>query len=450
MIESPIWGEISRVQYQSCPQGSIRVDVAIVGGGVTGLSTAYHLLLRYPTLRVVVLEAANVGSGASCRSTGMLGPGVGQNLLGLIRRHGNLGAEALYRETLRAVTMVRDLVATEHIDCDLFLTGQIHWARSTAGRRRLSAEADWLNARGFYVELLDDNSLAEHIRLPVTTGNRNGGPAALRLRVAGIVHPGKLIAGMAKAAIDRGACIYEHSPVSALTGYADDGKVRVSLASGGEVLADQAVLATAGYTSNLGWLRRRIIPLQLQALATEPIPSTLLANIGWSGREGIVEARRIFNYFRLSSNNCLIFGGGAPRSCLDPSAGIESIPASALTDLRHRLFSTFPDLACEGIRISHGWTGTIGYVLDGLPAIGRCSEAPSIVHAVGWCGHGLALGIAAGDWITDLLARNDVATACDLGLAWFRDDPPQLPCRPLHSLAVRAAVAALRVMDYIA
>ncbi|HXZ96844.1 MAG TPA: FAD-dependent oxidoreductase [Burkholderiales bacterium] len=448
MIESPVWNEISRVRYESFPQETIRADVAIVGGGVTGLSTAYHLLLRYPTLHVVVLEAGTVGSGASGRNTGMLGPGVGQDLLALIKRLGDVGAEALYRATLRAVKMVGDLIATEHIDCDLSLTGQILWARSAAGRRRLSAQADWLNARGLLVESLFDNRLAKYIRLPPRPGNGIDGPAALRLPLAGIVHPGKLVAGLARAATVRGARIFECSPVRALTGGADDGKACLSLVGGGKVIADQAVLATAGYAPNLGRPCRRIIALQLQALATEPIPTTLLANIGWAGREGVVEARRIFSYFRLSSDNRLIFGGGPPRFCPVENARAERIPARTLKGLRHLLFATFPDLAREGIRVSHGWSGTIGYVLDGLPAIGRCSEAPNILHAIGWCGHGLALGVAAGSWISDRLARSDAVTG-EGGLAWFRDDLPKLPCKPLHGLAVRAVAAAMRLMDYI-
>jgi len=449
MIESSVWGENSRVRYETCPKETIRADVAIVGGGVTGLSTAYHLLLRYPSLQVVVLEAGYVGSGASGRNTGMLGPGVGPDLLALIRRLGDVGAAALYRETLRAVKMVGDLVATEHIDCELTFTGQIHWARSAAGRRRLSAQADWLNARGFCVELLNDNQLAKCIRLPPTPGNGSSGPAALRLSTAGMLHPGKLVAGLARAATDRNARIFEGSPVSALTRCAGFGRMCLALASGGKVIADQVVLATAGYARNLGRLCRRIIPLQLQVLATEPIPRTLFANIGWAGREGVVEARRIFNYFRLSSNNRLIFGGGKPRPCPAQCANIESIPAYTLTDLQQKLFATFPDLAREDLRISHAWSGTIGYVLDGLPAIGRCSDAPNILHAVGWCGHGLALGVAAGSWITNLLARNDVVTG-DSGLAWFRENLPGLPCKPLHGLAVRATVAAMQLMDYIA
>jgi len=449
MIEASVWNDTPRAQYSACPQGTIHADVAIVGGGLTGLSTAYHLLSRYPALRVIVLEAGNVGSGASNRNTGMLGPGVGQDLLGLIRRLGNVGAEALYRETLRAVTLVSDLVVTEHIDCELSMTGQIYWARSAAGRHRLAAQAKWLNARGLAAELLNDNSLNRHIRLPGAAGKGTGQPAALRLPVAGILHPGKLVAGLARAANDRGACIFECSPVSALTTGAEGGKVRLSLTGGGEVLADQVVLATAGYTARLGPMRRRVIPLQLQALATEPIPPNRLTNIGWTGREGIVEARRIFNYFRLSSDNRLIFGGGAPRPCHVRGAIDEAIPANTLMNLKQRLFSIFPDLAREGIGISHGWSGTIGYVLDGLPAIGRSSKAPNLLHAVGWSGHGLALGIAAGNWITDMLAGNHVISAHDGGLAWFRDEPPQLPCEPLHGLAVRAAVGAMQLLDRV-
>ena len=450
MNEAPIWRVTPRPACLDRLQGTVQADIAIVGAGLTGLSTAYHLLAREPTLRVVILEAGQVGMGASSRSTGMLGPGVGQNLLGLVARLGDGAAAAIYRQTLDAVALVRDLVATENLACDLTMGGQILWARSLAGRRRLASQARWLNERGLPAEALDDASLRDSVRLPETAGQARGLPAALRFPLAGVLDPGRLVAGLANAAQVRGARIYQASPVSAVTGGGPGGRVALALQAGGEVLADQAVLATAGYTADLGWLRGRVIPMRIQALATEPIPAPLLADLGWARREGIIEGRRIFNYFRLCADNRLVFGGGAPRPCPQGTRQAETLPPGARQPLAHNLLVTFPELARQGIRITHGWSGTIGYVLNGLPLIGRSRDNPKILHAVGWSGHGIALGVAAGSWLADLIVHGATARARADALSLFSQVPPKVPCQPLHGYVIRAAGCAMQLLDRIA
>jgi gamma-glutamylputrescine oxidase len=442
-----VWNAAPRPGFHGAVQGTVHADIAIVGGGLTGLSTAYHLLARQPDLRLAILEANQVGSGASGRNTGMLGPGVGQNLLGLIGSQGNVAAEALYRQTLSAVATVRDLVAKENLACDLSMGGQIHWARSVAGRRRLAAQAAWLNVRGLPAEALDDDALHEYVRLPETPGRGAGLPVALRLPLAGVLDPGKLVAGLAGAVHSQGARIFETSTVSALARDIQSDKVCLSLPGKAKVLADQVVIATAGYTSSLGRLHGRVIPMQIQALATEPIPAPLLEHIGWHRREGIIEARRIFNYFRLSADNRLIFGGGAPRPCAPGNRNIETLPQSARLRLVNGLLATFPDLARQGIRITHGWSGTIGYVINGIPVIGRSHDNPNILHAVGWSGHGIALGVAAGSWIADLIGqRKEEGDAAD-ALALFSHYPPRVPLTRLHGLSIWAAGGAMRLLD---
>jgi gamma-glutamylputrescine oxidase len=454
MIERSVWIPDVPAPHPPPPRGPLpqdisNVDVAVVGGGLAGLSIAYHLLLRQPGLRVVVLEANELGSGASGRNTGMVGPGVGQDLLALVRRLGDARAELVYRHSLGAVTRLFELAAAEQIDCDAVQAGQILWARSVAARRRLAAQAQWLATRDLPHEVLDDTVLQATLRLPRSGGAGRGLPAALRLPVAGLVDPARLVAGLARAAQRRGAVLLEHCRVIGLDDGGSGGGMRVALQGGARIDADQAVLATAGYTAALGWLRGRVIPLRLQALATTPVPPELLEGLGWPRREGIIEARRIFSYFRLAADGRLVFGGGAPRPCPHESLDADALPQRAAVDLERRLFEMFPDLVRAGVRVSHRWSGTIGYVLDGLPAIGQSRSHQRVFHAVGWSGHGLALSVAAGDWLAQrILGRvgNDSDTSSP---AWFRHEPPRLPFEFMHGPATRLAVGALQWLDAV-
>jgi len=154
---APIWSEFQTPEYPRLPGGTLRTDVAVIGGGLAGLSAAYHLLGRLPGARVVVLEARRIGAGASGRMTGLLGPGVGQSLPALVRRHGPARARALYVATLRAVEDVCRLVAREGIDCELEMTGQLVVARSPAGRTRVATLAALIRALDLPAEVLDDD-----------------------------------------------------------------------------------------------------------------------------------------------------------------------------------------------------------------------------------------------------------------------------------------------------
>ena len=454
MINAPIWNELSEVSYPSNPQSVYRADIAIVGGGLTGLSAAYHLSARYPGMRVVLLEALTLGAGASGCNTGMLSPGVGQNPFYLAKRLGNTCAAALYRATLDAIKMVVDLIKSETIDCELVMSGQIHWARSLAGRHRLSLLANWLDSQNLPAHSLDDIGFTSRIQLPCANGSEHEGPTALYLPVAGIVNPYKLLTGLAKAATSRGAIVFEGSPVLSIDGGTTNKSVNLNMGNGGQVTANQVIIATAGYTPALNILRGRIIPLKLQVLATEPLPKHLLGKFGWVGREGIVEARRIFNYFRLTSTNRLIFGGGAPLYCSADNTPFSSLTVNAKSQLMRELMTTFPDIELQNIRVTHAWSGIIDYVLDGLPTIARCIDRPRIIHAVGWCGHGLALSIAAGLWITDSFINNfeqkkvvNFGSAGRDELPWFRNNPPKLPCEWLHKAVIKTTTSTMTALD---
>jgi len=142
MKSAPLWLDAGALAGIEFPAGeTVDADVAVVGGGLTGLSAAYHLAAARPGARVALLEADNLGGGASGRNTGMLGPGVGQSLPALAQRLGREPAAALYRSTLEAVSDVRSLCGREGIACDLQMTGQLLRARSRGDRRRLARQA---------------------------------------------------------------------------------------------------------------------------------------------------------------------------------------------------------------------------------------------------------------------------------------------------------------------
>lgn len=431
------------------PAAPARVDVAVIGAGLTGLSAAYHLLQRWPGSRVVVLEAsAALGAGASGRSTGMLSPGVGQSLLGLVRRLGPERARALYQASLSAVQQVSALVAEEGIECELQLGGQLVWGPSRAARRRLQQQAAVMDALGLPVRALDGAALERALRWrwPASLLADQDPVAALHHPIAGTLHPLKLVAGLAERVLRRGGVIYGQARVRALAPVG--GVATRLLLPAGELRADRVVVATAGYSGALGVQRGRVLPVWLQALATEPLTGAQRDALGWAGREGVIDARRLFSYLRLSADDRVICGGGRPRydgehqpgaALEDPSAVLAEAPG-ILDQLEQELRRLIPDLPPRAA----SWSGCIGYVIDGLPVIGRVpGQGPQVVQALGWCGHGVALGTASGRWIAELWTEGVPLKE----LPWHRQRAPWVPTESLRRLAFRGAVGWMGALD---
>jgi gamma-glutamylputrescine oxidase len=417
--------------------GSMSADYAIVGGGFGGLSAALHILRDQPSCRVAVLEAERIGTGASARNTGMVTPGVGQNLLALVRRVGRDQARALYRATLDAVLYVESLVRQEGIDCQFHRSGQLIVARGGEGGARVTALAEVLDNLGLPVECLDDRALARHVRLGYAAPGPAAGPAALRLPVAGTLHPGLLLKGLARRVRELGGQIYERARVLAI---GSGRPVRLALANG-ELIAKEVVVAVSGFAAGLGRCRGRLLPVQLQALATEPLSPDTLAALHWPGREAIIDSRRIFDYFRLTEDDRLIFGGGRARYAW---AGTERAAAAnrALVQLSAGLREILP-LGAPRPRIAAAWTGTIAYTLDALPVIGRSTRNAAVIVAGGWCGHGVALSLAAGAWVAHILRHGSPPN----DLPWFRQRVPLVPFELLRWGAFRVSVGLMAALD---
>src|SRR5262249_25613816 len=160
-----------------------------------------------------------------------------------------------------------------------------------------------------------------------------------RLPVAGVLHPGLLLNGLVRSIHKRGGKVYEGARVVDIS---KSQPVKIRLAAGGGIIAEHVVLATGGYTPEVGFLRGRIFPVHLQVLLTEPLKEAALSVLGWAGREGIVDSRRIFNYFRLTEDNRILFGGDVPKYRWGGSPAEDSETRLDVKRLAAELAATFP------------------------------------------------------------------------------------------------------------
>lgn len=440
LTSRPIWCDALKPVAAAAPaERRIEADVVVIGGGFAGLSAAYHLLRADPRRQVVLLEGQRIGFGASSRNTGMLTPGVGQNLAGLVRRFGQARARAMYAMSLKAVEYVAELTGREGIDAALEMTGQLIVAHGPSGRRRLARQAAVMDSLRLPCERLDDAALERRLRISTyAPGGPRQGPTALRLAAAGLLHPGRLLAGLAQAVTARGGRILEGACAASIS---EGRPVIVTLADGRQVLAGHVVVATNGYDAALNIQRGRLLPLHLRLLLTEPLSPDQLAQLNWRGREGVIDSRRVFNYFRLTDDNRILFGGGRPRYRWGGQQA--DLPANGGDFARlaaefRRLFTRLADLP-----FARSWTGVIAYSLDNLPVVGPVSDQGRVIYVGGWCGHGIALSLYSGRWVERFVAGRQPGGA----FAWFRRRAPLVPTELARWTGARLGGWAMAFLD---
>jgi gamma-glutamylputrescine oxidase len=443
----PIWREAMRPSATSLPQGPrfdstrIRADVAIIGGGFTGLSAAYHVLAANPGAVVVLLEAHQIGYGASSRNSGMLTPGVGQNLVGLVNRLGPAAARAMYETSLEAVKYVEELTKRERIDAALNMSGQLVLAYGRSGRRRLAKQAAMLERLSLPNQPLSDADLRARLTIGAyPRGTDRDGPAALRLPVAGVLHPGRMLQGLREAVLLRGGHVLEGAKASSIS---SEGRVVVQLADSRKVIADDVVIASSGYDSALNIHRGRLIPLHLRVILSDRLSPEQLARLRWPGGEGVIDSRRLFNYFRLTHDNRILFGGGRPqylwggdRSDL-PTHGPE---VDRLIEAFRGFFPALPDLP-----IARTWTGVIAYSIDALPVVDWVPGRPRVIFVGGWCGHGIALSMLSGKWIKQMIATGKPVEY----LPWFRHRSRRVPTEAARWAGALIGTRSMELLDHL-
>lgn len=368
--------------------GAVQADVCIIGAGYTGLSAALHLAQAGYT--VVALEAHRVGWGASGRNGGQVGTGLNKDQAALEAAFGKTQARALWDLSLEAVQLCKDLIGQHQIRCDL-QAGIIHADHRPRFVADSQAFVEKLQTDYGYqaIQFLDQAAIRAEVGSPAYYGGSvNTGAAHL--------HPLNYVLGLARAAQQAGASLYEQSPV--LTYQAGAG-VQVQLANG-TVKAKHLILACNGYLDGLEpKVAARVMPINNYIVATEPLPASLASTL-IRQRYAVADSRFVVNYFRLSADNRLLFGGGESYSF--------RFPADLQGLVRPRLLAVFPQL--QDVHLDYAWGGTLAITANRLPHFARI--APNVFSASGYSGHGVALATLAGKLLAEAvdgtLARFDV------------------------------------------
>ena len=363
-------------------KGATKADVCVIGGGYTGLSAALHLAEMGRD--VVLLDAQRVGFGASGRNGGQLGSGQRVDQDTLEKMLGIEHAQRLWALGEDAKALVKDLIAKHQIDCHL-KPGVAHTASSQRDVDDLFAEAEHLNQHYGYdqLEVLDHAALQDVCPSPDYRGGvLDHGAAHL--------HPLNYALGLAKAAHAAGVRIHETSAVY----HIEEGKTVKVQTDAGHVIADHVILACNGY---LGGLNRqvaaRVMPINNFIAATTPlgdgVKDVLPRDVA------VADSRFVVNYFRLSHDGRLLFGGGE-------SYGYR-FPTDIAAKVRKPMSVIFPHL--KDVQIDYAWGGTLAITMKRLPYLARV--APNILSASGYSGHGVGNSTQAGYLMAQAIAGDD-------------------------------------------
>lgn len=412
--------------------GDVEADVAIIGAGFTGLSTAYHLKTAEPSLDVAVLESETVGFGASGRNGGFVMTLFGSSVALMKLLHGKERVRLANDYMERCIDELDALVKRHAIDCDWQRTGFLRVATTPAYEKRIRDEMDFLVSLGIHgLEWKEHDWLAARVASPKFR-------AACWEPGCGILNPIKWVDGLARVARSAGATIYERSPVVKI---ARDARGYRLTTPAGTVRARKLVYATNGYTHLVPGMRLRQTPAFAYIVVTEPLTPAQLSKIGWQGREAIEDGRNFMHFFRLTPDSRILAGGGPG---LVPFAGNMDHDTSpkAFAHLERFVNDTFPALG--GVRIAHRWGGAFSATADFTPSIGT-RDGGRAAYSIGCTGHGVAMTHMNGQILRDLVLERKT----ELTDLWFVDRfAMPMPPEPIRSAAIKSVMGAMALDDW--
>ena len=406
--------------------GNVRADVAIIGGGLTGLWTAYYLSQLDPTLSIVVLEKEIAGFGASGRNGGWCSALFPAATTKLERMHGQTAALAMRQAMIDTVDEVGRVTTAENISCDYVKGGTVAFARSAV---QLDAAKHEVSAAGGFG--VDEFELwnADRVTGVADAVGASFDPACARL------HPAALVRGLARVLDARGVRLFEQTEVRAWS----PGRV---FTSRGVVTADSVVVALEGYTATVPQSRRDVLPLYSLMIATEPLSDAVWEDIGITHGQTFTDYRHLLIYGQRTADNRVAFGGrGARYHWGSDIRGAYDRDPRVFAHLRAALVDLFPQLARA--KVTHRWGGPLGVPRDWHAAVSH-DAATGISRAGGYVGDGLSTTNIAGRTLADLITG---ASSPLTALPWVGHRSPRWEREPLRFVGSNLALVATTLAD---
>jgi len=404
--------------------GEHRADVLIIGGGYTGLSAAHHVAKS--GLAPVVLEANHLGWGASGRNGGVITAKFRLSFRQIDATHGRAMATRMYEIAHESIEMVEELVADYGISAaKLTRTGQVKAAHNQATLDAAIGEAEWMKREmgDSDVRILDAHGVRDE------TGSKTFVGGVLNPGSGGI-HPLNYVRGLAKGVAQRGAAIFQDSPVLRLA--RDNGGV-IAETPGGIVRAKQAIIATNSYsdlTQATSHMQKTLVPFRSAIIATERLSPNLAGHLMPTGRT-YTETKRMMRWFRMFDNRVIIGGRGAFG---------KQDSESAFEALRKAMIGIFPDLS--EVPLAFKWSGLVGMTLDSVPHIGRLDDRT--LFALGYNGAGVAMSSLMGRYLAAFVRGEEP----EVGLL-DASRLKRIPFYPLREPAVRMVAGWYQFLDAI-
>jgi len=363
-----------------------KADVAIIGGGYTGLSAAYTLAKQ--GVDVAVLETETIGWGASSRNAGMALTGLKLPMQSVIKKYGRDLAKQLFQCSLDSVSVTEQIIQEENIDCGFARYGHLLTANKPKHYDALKEEVEFMATEFNHdVRVVPPNELRDEIGSDLYHG-------ALVDEVSGGLNPAQYVAGLAIAAEKAGAILHAQARVNRL----ERRENRFILETErGSLNAESVMVATAGYTGNATKnYKKKVIPIGSFIIATEKLSDELAHELSPKNRM-IFDYKHYLNYFRLWDNR-MIFGG---RAAFFPET--DNTIARSAEILRHEMIQVYPQL--KDVKVEYVWGGTLDFAFDMMTHVG---EEDGVYYSLGYAGHGVAMGTYLGKTVAEAMIKGNI------------------------------------------
>lgn len=371
---------------------NITCDLAIIGGGFTGVSTAYHFSQRYPEKRVVLLEAKSLANGASGRNGGMM-----LNWINGVSDKSDDMTKRVFECTHAGIEMMLEIIQRHNLPVSYRRDGSMQVYTDSARAEAACQEIEHLNSLGIPLQFLDSAALAKTIHLQKVYGAKFD-------PTEGQINGAQLVRYLRPVLVEQGVEIYEQTPVLKV----QEGTTITLTTPHAEVKAKAIVLALNGYTGKLGYFRKHYFPLHSHVFATAPLTPEQQEAVGWYASSSYSDDLDRISYSSRTNEGHIVFGGGSNASyayLFNNRTAYPGTPQSAFNTMHQTMADYLP--AAKTLPIAHRWTGTLAITLKRNCSMGVMGDNRNVFYSLGYSGHGVVLANIAGKVLTDIYSGDD-------------------------------------------